>query len=113
MKKRQGKKNQKKYFSIYADEYNLITMTEEEQKQAWNDYLKFREEHAYCKTYRQLKEFKKNNKRKMLLYHFPVGQKTSDLLQEISSIGRRKQHSVTQSLTEQEKEKVQGILNKK
>ncbi len=114
LKKRQRKKNENKYLPIYADEFNLLTMTEDEQKQAWNDYLKFREQHAYCKTYRRLKEFKQNNKRKMVFYQFPVGKKTSDFLQEISSIGRRKpMQSITQSLSEQEKEKVQDILNKK
>lgn len=32
MKKRQRKKNQKKYLPIWADEANLLTMTEEEKK---------------------------------------------------------------------------------
>lgn len=101
MKKRQRKKNLKKYLSIYADESNLLTMTEEEHKKAWSDYEKFIEQHAYCKTYRELKDFKKNNKRKILFYQFPVGEKMSNYLQEISSLSRRKtkKHTVTQSLT--------------
>lgn len=90
MNKRQRKKNQNKFLPIHADESNLLTMTEEEQKQAWIDYLKFRERHAYCKKYRRLKEFKKNSKQKMVFYQFPESKTTSDFLKEISNVCRRK-----------------------
>ena len=111
MKKRQRKKIQKRYFPIYGDEANLLTMTEEEQKKAWNDYLKFREKHTYCKTYRRVKEFYKENKLKMIFYQFPVGEKMSNYLQEISNIGRRQpRYTATQSLTEEEKQKLLKAL---
>lgn len=114
IKKRQRKKNQKKYLPIHADEAILLTMTEEEQKKAWNDYLKYRERYAYCKTYRELKEFKKNNKRKMLFYSYPIGEKMSNYLQKVSSLGRRNSKNfATQSLTEEEKQEIQKVLNEK
>lgn len=115
MKKRQRKKNQKRYLPIYADEFNLTTMSEEERKKAWEDYLKFREQHAYCKTYRELKEFNKTNKQKMLFYQFPAGEEMSNYLQKISSIRRQSPKQslvVTQSLTEDEKTKLKDIINK-
>ncbi|MEK5358061.1 hypothetical protein [Paenibacillus sp. FSL L8-0709] len=38
MKKRQYKKNQKKYIPVIADEFNLMLMTDEEREQAWKGY---------------------------------------------------------------------------
>lgn len=112
MNKRQRKKNQKKYLPIHADEFNLLTMTEDEQKVAWREYLQFRERYTYCKTYRKLKEFKKVNKGRMIYYQFSVGNQMSKFLQEISMFGRKEsKHSVTitQSLTENEKLKLKTI----
>lgn len=91
-------------------------MTEDEQKKAWSEYLKFREQHAYCKTYRQLKEFKKTNKARMIFYQFTVGNQMSKFLRELPSFGRgNPTHSITltQSLTEHEKQKVKDIINKR
>ncbi|WDV09379.1 hypothetical protein [Lysinibacillus irui] len=111
MNKRQRKKNQKKYLPIHADEFNLLTMTEDEQKKAWSEYLEFREKHAYCKTYRQLKEFKKANKG-MIFYQFSIGNQMGKFLREVSNFGRKKsEHSITitQSLTENEKQMLKKI----
>ena len=102
MKKRQLKKNQKKYLPILVDEMNLLTMTEEEQAKAWKDYLKFRERHGYCKSYRELKEFNKRKTSRLLFYRFPVGEKTSEALKELSNLARRKgkQQITVQALTD-------------
>lgn len=88
MKKRQKKKNHKKYLPILPDEANLLTMTDEEYAKEWNDYLKFREQHAFCKTYKKLKYFQKKNKRKMIFYQFPVGTKFAEQMRSLSNIGR-------------------------
>ncbi|MCM3443978.1 MULTISPECIES: hypothetical protein [Metabacillus] len=94
MKKRQKKKNKKKYLPIIADEFNLTTMTREELEQANKDYQEYRERYAFRKKYKDLNEGKS-------LYHsFPVGQKVTNTLKELSSIARsaRKSSTVTQSI---------------
>ncbi|MCA1064680.1 hypothetical protein QTG56_24020 (plasmid) [Rossellomorea sp. AcN35-11] len=82
MNKRQKKKDQKKYLPIYADEYNLSTMTIEEREQAYRDYLIFRERYART-THKGLKEGKR------LHYVFPPGKTYTTALQDISSIARK------------------------
>lgn len=48
-------------------------MTEEEQKKAWIDHLKFREQYAFYK-------------RKMVFYQFPIGKKTRNYQHELSNL---------------------------
>lgn len=83
MNKRQRKKKEKKYLPIIADEFNLMTMTEEEREQAMKDYDKFREKYAFCKTYKQLKEGKP------LRYYFPTGQQFTNSMRELSGVTRK------------------------
>lgn len=56
MKKRQYKKNQKKYILVIADEFNLMLMTDEERKQAWKGYEEYRRRYAFRKKYSDLKK---------------------------------------------------------
>lgn len=83
MKKRQRKKNEKKYITIYVDEFNLITMTDEERKQAWDDYLKYRKKYAFRKRYKDLKTSKP------LMYIFPPSQSMGSFISEISKRSRK------------------------
>lgn len=96
MKKRQKKKNQKKYLPIIADEVNLLTMTNEEREQAFKDYERFRERYVYRLKYKDLKEGKP------LFYVFPAGAKFSNAIKEIYSVARRarKRTTVIQSIND-------------
>lgn len=94
MKKRQKKKNQKKYLPIIADEFNLATMTSEEVEQAYKNYEEFRERYAFRKKYKDLKEGKP------LYYAFPLGQKFSETLKEISFVGRSRNTGDTFTVTQ-------------
>lgn len=85
MNKRQRKKREKKYLPVIADEFNLMTMTQEELKQAMKDYLKFREKYAFCKHYRDLKNAKKNHKF-YIQYFYPTGKQFNDYMQKVASI---------------------------
>lgn len=89
MNKRQKKKNQHKYLSIIADEFNLMTMTLEEQKTAHKEYMDFRERYAFRKKYKDLKNDKP------LVYYFPLGQKFGESMKEISNATRRDRKSNT------------------
>lgn len=75
MKKRQRKKNEKKYITIIADEFNLLTMSDEEREKAYKDYMKFRQLYAFKKKYRDLKNAKH------LIYYFPVGHSIQQKIQ--------------------------------
>ncbi|CAK7051879.1 hypothetical protein [Tissierella sp.] len=65
MNKRQRKKRNKKYLPVIADEVNLISMSDEEYKNAIDGYKDFRKKYAYRKKY-------KNLKGKVLIYVFPI-----------------------------------------
>ena len=50
----------------------------------------------------------------MLSYSYPIGEKMSNYLQKVSSLSRKNSKNfVTQSLTEEEKQKIQKVLNEK
>lgn len=79
MNKRQKKKKEKKYLLIIADEFNLLTMTEEEKKEAFKGYNRYRERFAYRKRYKDLKNDKP------LQYYFPVGRNFSNAMSVLSN----------------------------
>ena len=92
MKKRQRKKNEQKYLPVFADEFNLMTMTSAEQEQVLKDMEAFRKRQAFRKRYKDLKEGKP------LRYFFPLGDSFKGNLQEISKLGKKKPYlTVTQS----------------
>lgn len=78
MNKRQRKKREKKYLPVIADEYNLLTMNEQEREEAWKEYYKFRKRYAFCKTYKELKEGKP------LRYYFPCGEQYNKFISQLS-----------------------------
>lgn len=95
MKKRQKKKNQKKYLLVLADEFNLMTMTPDELKKAEEDFNKYREKYAFRKKYKDLKN------QKPLVYYYPPGDKMMKSIKDVSSSGRRQSKTtVTQSLSD-------------
>ncbi|MCM3227542.1 hypothetical protein [Terribacillus saccharophilus] len=80
MRKRQKKKNQKKYLPIIADEFNLLTMTADERNKAWKEYDAFREKHGFRKKYKDLKNANP------LTYYFPVGRGINNIMNAESTI---------------------------
>lgn len=86
MNKRQRKKKQKKYLPVIADEANLLRMSEEERKVAMEQYKRFRERYAYKKRYKDLRRGMENS---LLVYTFPMGEKVTTFLKEVSSVSRR------------------------
>jgi len=94
MNKRQAKKKRKKYLPVIADEFNLITMTNEEKESAIADYMKFVEKYAYRKHYRDLKG-------KCLYYSYPSSKAMAETFRKLASVARKtnsKPIMVTQSL---------------
>lgn len=89
MKKRQRKKENKKYVMIPCDEFNLMTMTAGERETAWKEYQRFVKKYCYCKTYKELKARKAARSHKMPFYAFPVGSKLNDSIQCIATMARR------------------------
>ncbi|MEK5183324.1 hypothetical protein [Paenibacillus sp. FSL P4-0288] len=106
MKKRQYKKNQKKYILVIADEFNLMLMTDEERKQAWKGYEEYRRRYAFRKKYSDLK------KAKPLLYYFPFGKTAQTFLKDISKKSRKMGSSVIihQGLNEKERINVEFAI---
>lgn len=92
MKKRQRKKNEKKHIPTWADEFMLLTMSEEERRVAWENYNSFRKKFAFRKRYKDLKDAK------VLVYYFPVGQLFMRGPIDQSRKGRGNSHMTTQSL---------------
>lgn len=100
MNKRQKKKNEKKYLAVIADEARLLTMTYEELENAFADYKRFREKHAFQKKYKDLKEGK------VLRYYYPVGKQFANTNQEFNSVTRSENSkfvTVTQNLSDLKK----------
>jgi hypothetical protein len=95
MNKRQKKKNEKKYLPIIADEGNLLTMTDEELTAADKDYLEYSERYAFRKKYKDLKNGKP------LSYYFPLGQKFSESMKELSNVARRNRKPNTGTIVSQ------------
>jgi len=83
MNKRQLKKKQKKYLPIIADEYNLLTMTEEERQQAYKECDEYRKKYGYRKKYKDLKG-------NYLNYYYPVGKEHQERMSRIISTLRSK-----------------------
>ncbi|WP_240416654.1 hypothetical protein [Paenibacillus periandrae] len=65
MRKRQRKKNSKKYLPIIVDEFPLLLMTDEERLDAQRQYEAYRQRYAFRKRYKDLK----NNR--MLRVYYP------------------------------------------
>jgi len=96
VKKRQRKKNKKKCIPIIADEFCLLTMTDEERQKALEEYRKFRQKFAFRKKYKDLK------KSKPLIYYYPLG---SLFTRRMMSIARKPALStlVTQTISDVQK----------
>lgn len=94
MKKRQRKKNEKKYLPIFADEFALLTMTDEERKKAHEDYLKYRKRYAFRKKYNDLKRGK--GRPKSITYFYPLGSK---FVRSTNELARRTRKNYVPSLT--------------
>lgn len=69
MNKRQKKKMQKKFLPVMADEWNLLTMTPEEQEKAYAELEQFKRRYAFRRRFKDLK------KSIVLWYVFPIGRK--------------------------------------
>ena len=82
MNKRQRKKKEQKYLPIIADEFNMISWTEEEKKEELKKYDQFRERYAYRKKYKDLKHGT------FLRYYYPPGQKQQDFFRIMQSFNR-------------------------
>lgn len=67
MNKRQAKKASKKVTIPFADELNLLTLNNEEYKQAMKDYDDYVQKHCRYRHYR-------DKYRPVPAYHFPVGE---------------------------------------
>lgn len=101
MNKRQKKKLEKRKIYIFADEFNLLTMTDEEREKAWRDYKRFSKKYAFFKTYKEYKA----SKMKRLYYSFPVSESFNSKLQEVNSningiANQKNSHKVTQRLSD-------------
>lgn len=94
MNKRQKKKNEKKYLPIIADEFNLVSMTEEEREKACIEFNKFRERFAYRKKYKDLKNGK------ALVYYYPPGEKVTNFIENVSNIARKTRKLSTRVVTQ-------------
>lgn len=93
MNKRQKKKRKKKYLPVIADEFNLLSMSDEEREKAYRDYENFVRRYAYRMKY-------KNLKGKFLTYYFPVGQNSSKYLTEVSDRCRRERKKPLCTITQ-------------
>lgn len=75
MRKRQRKKNEKKYLPFYMDEVHLLFMTVEERKESMVKFLEMRKKWAFNKRYKDLKNSRK------IYFHVPsTSQKERDFL---------------------------------
>lgn len=94
MRKRQLKKKMKKCLPALADESFLLTMSDDERKQAIDEYEKYVRTYAYRKKYKNLKDGKP------LFYYFPVGKSVQeDLGVLMKRGGKRNIPTVSQSLS--------------
>ena len=84
LRKRQRKKNSKKYLRVVMDEAPLLCMTLEEQQNAYKEFLYYREKYAFRKKYKELK-----NQKHTLYYIPPVSKKAKDWIDTVSAVGRR------------------------
>lgn len=84
MRKRQRKKNEKKYLTVMMDEFPLIMMTDEERKKAYDGYVAFRKRYAFRKKYKDLRQ------RKYLVYLPPMGRAMQETLTKIAQVGRHR-----------------------
>lgn len=88
VRKRQKKKNSKKYLRIFLDEAPLLYMTIEERQIAHKEYLKYLEKYAFRKQYKDLKD------QKNTLYYIPqVSKMERDWRGNVSDVGRRNRKS--------------------
>ncbi|WP_103109539.1 hypothetical protein [Brevibacillus reuszeri] len=95
MNKRQLKKNEKKYIPIIADEAILLTMTEDEQKRAFENYMMYRKKYAYRKKYKDLKNAKP------LLYFYSLGNSGRQFSEKLGKRARKGYSAIgTQALDE-------------
>lgn len=85
MNKRQWKKKQGKYLPLFPDEYNLVSMTDAERKQAIDAFMAYREKYAFRKRYKDLKNDSKNGK--TLFYSYPVGATHAAIMKKFWGVG--------------------------
>lgn len=83
MRKRQRKKNEKKYLPVICDEFNLILMTAEEREEAWRQYESFRKKYAFRKRYKDLK------KQRCIYFYMPMSKSVSAFFQSIAQRSRK------------------------
>lgn len=79
MNKRQAKKARKKVVYPLIDEFNLISMTEEERKAAWKDFDNYVQK---CYRYYHYRD-KYKVARKPCFYSFPVGEAAKKHFEEM------------------------------
>ncbi|MFF0828709.1 hypothetical protein ACFYU8_18110 [Brevibacillus sp. NPDC003359] len=105
MNKRQLKKNEKKYIPIIADEAILLTMTEDEQKRASEEYMIYRNKYAYRKKYKELKNAKP------LLYFYPLGNSVSQFAEKLGKRARKGYSAFgTQALDEKTRSLLEDVF---
>lgn len=93
MNRRQKKKSSKKVLPIFADEFNLLTMTPEELKEAFADCEHYRQRYGFRKKYSNLKHH-------FLRYFYPCGETFKKECSALNSLFRAHGEPVivTQSL---------------
>lgn len=78
MNKRQAKKEHKKVIYPLIDEFNLLTLNEEEYKQAMKEFYEYAYKHLHYKHYRDKnKPYIKNH---IPIFSFPVGKAFSEYI---------------------------------
>lgn len=83
MNKRQLKKKKKKCLPVIVDEFNLLTMTDDEREKAYKKYEEYVRRYSYRKKY-------KNLKGKHLVYFYPVGNQMGNMISEMSRRVRKR-----------------------
>lgn len=83
MNKRQAKKARRKVTPPFADEMNLLTLSDEEYKEAMKEFDDFIWKN--CRYY----HYKDKYKKAMLPYRFPVGQKCKEFMEKMIKTARK------------------------
>lgn len=84
MNKRQAKKYRKKVIYPIIDEFNLLTLNQEELDKARKDF------EEYCLKHRRYKKYRDKNKimNEPCFYRYPVGKAVSDFYERMFLLGR-------------------------
>lgn len=92
MNKRQAKKRRKKVVYPLVDEFNLLTLNEDEYNKAIEDY------HNFCSKHYSYKHYKDRYKlllRKPCFYRFPVGEATKNYMGQTLKLTRTRSFPLT------------------